>query len=333
MLRGKKIRYVSYGLGVMGIRTAKVLQDKPGTECVGAIDIDPNLKGRDLGDIIGTGKTGVLISGDADSVLSETKPDIAVHMTASRISQVKEQLLGIVRHGVNVVSSCEELSYPLFSSPEATEEIDKAAKENRVTVLGTGINPGFLMDTLPIILTGACLRVDSIKVKRVMDATKRRGPFQKKIGAGLTPESFKEFVKGAGHVGLEESISLIASALDWKLDRIDVKAPEPVLSKQFIKTPYAEVKPGNVAGVRQIATGIKGGKELIELNFQAYLGAPEEYDSVFIKGEPTINEKISPCINGDVGTVAMIVNSMPKVIEAEPGLMTMKDLPIPSALG
>jgi 2,4-diaminopentanoate dehydrogenase len=327
----RNIRYVCYGLGVMGTKTAIALQDKVGIECVGAIDANPDLIGMDMGEVIGAKKNGIKISSDVSSVLSMTKPDIAIHMTSSRIAIVKEQLSGILRHGVNVVSSCEELLYPFFSSPEEAKDLDRIAKDNGVTILGTGINPGFLMDTLPIVLTGACLRVDSIEVTRVMDATKRRGPFQKKIGAGLTIKQFEEFIRGAGHVGLEESISLVSNALGWKLDDIVVEQVEPVLSQELIVTPHVEVDKGNVAGVKQVAFGVRNGKKLIILNFQAYLGAPEEYDSISIVGEPNINEIISPCVNGDVGTVAMIINSIPKVIDAPPGLVTMKDLPIISA--
>jgi hypothetical protein len=190
------------------------------------------------------------------------------------------------------------------------------------------------MDTLVITLTGVCQKVNKIKVTRLMNAGTRRIPFQKKIGAGLTVTEFKEKIEKkiiTGHVGLEQSIAMIAEALGWKLDKIEIDPVEPVIAKTYVESEAIKVKPGQASGLRQKARGIKEGKETITLDFQAYIGAEEEYDSITIEGIPKINQKISPCVHGDFGTVAIIANSIPKVINAPPGLMTMKDLPIPSS--
>jgi len=317
------LRLVLYGVGAIGQHIAEFLLEKEGVEIVGAIDVAKDKVGKDLGDVLTLGKRlGVTVSNDPDAVLSKVKADVVVHATTSFLKQAYPQIAKAIEHGVNVVSTCEELSYPYSTDPELAKRLDELAKKYSVTVLGTGINPGFIMDTLIIALTGVCQKVETIKVTRMINAAMRRASFQKKIGVGLTVDEFKEKMENkviTAHVGLEQSISMIASALGWKLDKIDVD------------TQAIEVKPDQVAGIRQLARGMRRGKEVITLDLQAYAGAEEEYDSIIIEGTPRIQGKISPGVHGDLATVAIVVNSIPKVINAEPGLMTMKDLPVPSA--
>lgn len=329
------MKVVLYGVGAVGSLIATELLRRKGVEVVGAVDIAEEKVGKDLGDVIGLGRhLGTAVSDDIDSVLSKVDADIVVHATSSFLKDVYSQIVAVMKNGVSVVSTCEELCYPYATDRRIVEEIDRLAKEHRVTVLGAGINPGFLMDTLVIVLTGVCQKINRIEVKRVMNATTRRAPFQKKIGAGLTVGEFEEKMRTkiiTGHVGLEQSIMMIADALGWKLGGIQVNTVEPIIADKRTQTQAAKVEPGCVAGLRQTAMGMKHGKPVIVLDFQAYVGATEEYDSITIDGTPAIHEKISPCIHGDIGTVAMIVNSIPKVLNAPPGLVTMKDLPIPSA--
>ncbi|MGQ9460743.1 MAG: NAD(P)H-dependent amine dehydrogenase family protein [Candidatus Bathyarchaeaceae archaeon] len=330
----EKVRVVLYGVGAVGSSIAKFLLQKEGVEIVGAIDVAEEKVGKDLGEVLGIGKRlGVMVSNDPNAVLSRVKADIMVHATASFLKQIYPQIAKALEHGVNVVSTCEELAYPYATEPELARKLDELAKENGVTVLGTGINPGFLMDTLVITLTSVCQKVERIRVTRTINAATRRGPFQKKIGAGFLINEFRKRIERKiimGHVGLKESISMIADALGWKLDRIEVDLVEPVIAKTRVESEMIQVEPGKVAGLKQRARGLKEGKEVITLDFQAYMGA-EEYDSITIEGVPSIHMKIDPCVHGDIGTVAMIVNSIPKVINAQSGLVTMKDLPIPSA--
>jgi hypothetical protein len=331
----KKVRIVHYGVGVVGGLIAKFLLEKEGVDIVGAIDIAKDKVGKDLGEVLGLRrKLGINVSNDTDSVLKQTKPDMAIHTTSSFLKDTYPQITSIVKHGVNVVSTCEELSYPYVTEPELAKKLDALAKENGVTVLGTGINPGFLMDTLVIALTAPCEKIEKIEVTRVMNAAMRRVPFQKKIGAGLTVEEFRQKIEKkqiTGHVGLEQSIAMIADALRWKLDRIAIESVEPVKAKKAVESKDIKVKAGNAAGLRQKAKGIMNGKEVIVLDFQAYIGAEEEYDAITIKGVPMISQKIQPCVHGDIGTIAMVVNMIPKVTNAPAGLITMKDLPVPSA--
>jgi len=330
-----KVKVVLYGVGEVGCRIARHLLEKEGIEIVGAIDVAKDKIGKDLGEVLGLGKRlGVKISDNPDTVLSNAKPNIIVHATSSFLKQIYPQIETCIKHKVNIVSTCEELSYPYESDSQIAKKIDTLAKKNQVTVLGTGINPGFLMDTLVITLTGLCQKVEKIKVTRLMNAATRRVPFQKKIGAGLTVSEFKDKMeKGqiTGHVGLTQSISMIAAALAWKLDEIIIDKVQPVIATKPASSEAIKVEKGKVAGLKQVARGIKKGKEVIKLEFQAYLGAEEEHDSIDIDGLPPIHQKISPCVHGDYGTVAIIVNSIPKVLNAPHGLMTMKDLPLPNA--
>ena len=331
----RKVKVAIFGVGAVGSLIAKFLLEKEGVEIVGAIDIAKDKVGKDLGEVLGINKkVGVKVSDDVDAVLSKTKPDIAIHATSSFLKDTHQQLASLIKHGVKVISTCEELSNPYYTEPKIAKELDALARNHGATVLGTGINPGFLMDTLVITLTAVCQKIEKIEAVRVMNAATRRLPFQKKIGAGLTVEEFQKKIESrqiTGHVGLEQSIAMIADALAWKLDKIIAEPVEPVIAKKSVENEYIKVRAGQAAGLRQKAKGIIKNKEVIVLDFQAYIGAEEEYDAITIHGIPTIKEKIQPCVHGDIGTVAMVVNAIPKVIKAPPGLLTMKDLPVPSA--
>jgi 4-hydroxy-tetrahydrodipicolinate reductase len=235
----------------------------------------------------------------------------------------------LIKAGVNIVSTAEELSFPWRKEPKLAADLDRLAKENKVTVLATGINPGFLMDTWPLAMTAVCQEVKRIRVARIQDASVRRLPFQKKIGAGCTPEEFRKLVDAGTlrHVGLAESIAMIAAGLRWELDDIRDEI-EPIIARSEVRSQYLTVKPGQAAGVKQVGRGLKGGQELITLDFQAYLGARESYDAVYITGTPNMEVVIKGGTHGDIATAAIVVNAISRVMEAPPGLITMKDLPI-----
>ncbi len=331
----EKAKAVQFGCGPIGCSVVRYAWQRPDIELVGAIDIDKSLVGRDLGEVAGTNnKIGVSISADADAVLSQVKPDVVFLTTSSSLKVVYPQVEKCVAAGANVVSTCEELAYPYRKDPQLSAEIDKIAKANNVTVLTTGVNPGFLMDAWPLFMTGVCQQVKQVKIVRVQDASPRRGPFQKKIGAGRTLEEFKKLVATGTlkHVGLPESIAMIASGLGWKLDEI-TESIEPVVAKAQVKTDFVTVEPGQTAGVRQVGRGIRAGEELVTLEFEASVGAPESYDAVYITGTPNLEVVIKRGTHGDIATAAIVVNSVQRVIDAPSGLVTMKDLPMVSALG
>ncbi|MCP2604923.1 hypothetical protein NLC29_02075, partial [Candidatus Aminicenantes bacterium AH-873-B07] len=301
----------------------------------GVIDIDPKKVGKDMGEILKLPeKTGIIVSNNSKEIFEKSKAIAVIHTTSSYLPQVFPQIKECIEAGLNVISTCEELSFPYKRHPELAKEIDSIAKKHQVTVVGTGINPGYLMDTLPLTLTGPCLEVKSIKVTRIMNSAKRRIPFQKKVGTGLNPEEFKKYIDEriiTGHVGLLESINMIADGLGWKLDEAKELPPEPVIAEKEIDTPLCKVIPGKVLGLKSIAYGKIDGKEVIKLSFIAYAGVEEEYDEIIIEGKPNIHQKIIGGVHGDIGTIATTINTIPKAINALPGLYTMKDLPVPSA--
>ncbi|MFQ5821474.1 MAG: dihydrodipicolinate reductase [Candidatus Heimdallarchaeota archaeon] len=330
-----RVKIVSYGIGVLGMRIAKAALERTNLEIVGALDVDPDKVGKDLGDLLEIGKKlGIIVTNDPKQLFTEVQPDIIIHTTSSYLKDVYPQLEECIKAKLNVISTTEELSWPWDNEPDLARQLDELAKQHGVTVTGTGINPGYLMDTLPLVLTAPCLDVKSIKITRMMNSAHRRIPFQKKIGTGLTVDEFKQYVADktiTGHVGLVESGQMIAGGLGWKLDEIKEFPPEPVIAEADITTPYKTVKKGQVLGLKSIATAKKDGKTVITFEFIAYAGNDPEYDAVSIEGTPNIHERVEGGIHGDIGTIAMVLNTIPKVLKAAPGLKTMKDLPLPCA--
>jgi 4-hydroxy-tetrahydrodipicolinate reductase len=296
---------------------------------VGAIDIDKGKVGNDVGDLLEfPRKTGVVVSDKALRVLRENKPDVVTHATSSYMEMIYPQISEIVGEGSSVVSSAEELSYPFVKYPELSSKIHRQAMERDVVVLGTGINPGFLLDTLAVTLSGVCQKVNSIRAERVVDASRRRLPLQKKIGAGLTPQEFETKVSEGKikHVGLPESVGLIALAMGWKVGEIQERIT-PVIAEKEVGSDFVKVPAGAVAGVRQVAKGILAGQELVVLDLRMYLGAQNPHDSILIDGVPPVDMTIRGGVHGDKATPAVVVNATQKILELKPGLRTMIDLP------
>jgi hypothetical protein len=326
------IRVLHFGLGPIGAAVVKQIAARPGFKIVGAIDTDAAKAGRDLGDVVGFGRRlGLRVQDNAAKALKAAKPDIVVHCTSSLIKKVMPQIETILESKAAIVSTTEELSYPGHTHIRLSRQIHAWAKKARVAVLGTGINPGFVMDALPIMLTAACERVDRVEVNRVQDARLRRLPFQQKIGAGLTTEQFQNKVRDGSvrHIGLTESIAMIADALGWPLDRISDDV-QPKLAMVTVASEFLAVDPGYVCGIVQDGVGYRKGRPAIRLHMEAYLGAPESYDSVDIEGFPSLSMKIAGGIQGDLGTASIVVNSIPRVLAASPGLHTMRDIALPS---
>lgn len=329
----EKIRVVLYGCGVMGRRIAQALLAKKSFEIVGAVDVNPEIVGRDVGELLEPARPiGVRVEKDAPALFRRVRAQAVLHATSSRLESVQPQLAQCVEAGLDVVSTCEELSFPWKRHPERARELDALARRHDATLVGTGINPGYLMDTLPVFLTAPCLRVDSIRVTRRMNSARRRVPFQEKVGTALTPDEFQRKISSGaitGHVGLMESIHLIASSLGWTLDEVRELPPEPVLAERETPTALGPVPPGRVIGLRSVAYGSRGGARVVELEFCAHAGVTEEYDEVVLKGDPGLHQKILGGVHGDTGTVAMAIHTVPRAIAAPAGLRTMTELEVP----
>jgi len=326
----KKIRAIQYGVGPIGASIARLMREKQAIEICGAIDTDPAKAGRDLGEVIGASDApwGVTIWSDAKAVLEETA-DVVIHSTSSSLPKVMDQLLGCLEAESCVVSTCEELSYPYRTHPELAAKLDATAKDWGVALVGTGVNPGFVMDKLVITLAAVSQRIDHAKALRVVDASKRRLPLQKKIGAGMSVEEFREKVKTGiiKHVGLPESVAMIADSLNLQVDQI-TETIEPKIATERVQTEFLTVEPGQAAGVHQIARGVASGKELICLELQMYVGAKDPADTITLGGHPNIGLVIPGGSHGDIATASVVVNSIPVILDAPAGLRTARDLPI-----
>jgi 4-hydroxy-tetrahydrodipicolinate reductase len=329
------IRVMLVGLGPIGAAVARQVVERKGYQLVGAVDIDENMVGRDAGEVIELGRPlRVKVTAQIGKTIKSTRPDVAVVCTSSALRSVVPQFEEVLKHNVPIVTTTEEAAYPSRANRRLALRIDEAARKAKVAVLGTGVNPGFTMDALPIALTAVCERVDSIEVLRVQDARVRRLPFQQKIGAGLTAEQFERQVESGNvrHVGFTESIQMIADALSWKLDRITDDI-EPKIAEREVASELLAVDPGYVAGIIQRGAGYVKGEPRIKLRLEAYLGAPESYESVRIEGSPRIHSRIEGGVHGDIATASMAVNSIPAVIAARPGFRTMRDMRLPSFYG
>jgi 4-hydroxy-tetrahydrodipicolinate reductase len=328
----QKIKIAQFGLGPIGIETLKLAASKPWAEIVGGIDIDPSKVGKSLAEITGIGSlSGARVHRSLDELLAHARPDLIFHTSVSKIKAAIAQVEPMVRAGISVVSSCEELLYPPLREPELAKQLDAACKAGGARVLGTGVNPGFVMDVLPVCLTGVCRNVTAIHVQRVVNATTRRGPLQKKIGSGLSPAEFERlFAEGkAGHAGLKDTAALVAHCMGWNISEL-TETCKAMVADHDIKTPHVEVKRGQCCGLHQYGEAKVAGRVVLTLDLKMYLDAPNPHDATQIEGEPSLTMRIEGGVAGDAATVASLVNAAPRVLKAPPGLLLMTDIGVPS---
>lgn len=321
-----KTRILQVGLGPLGQKTVQFAVTR-GFKIVAAVDSSPALIGKDLGEVCGLKKMNVIIKADVKSALKNKKADIAVVTTVSSLVRMQDLVAEIAREKLSIVSTCEELSFPWKTQSGLAKKLDKLCKKHKIALLGTGVNPGYLMDYLPTVLTAVSKKVDSIEVWRVQNASTRRIPFQQKIGAALTLEQFKKKEKEGTlrHVGLPESVDFIAARMGWKLTK-KTETLNPVIAKEEITSGYKIIKAGMASGVEQVGRGFIGKREVITLYFRAAVGEEKSYDTIQISGEPMIRSTIENGINGDIATCAITLNAIESVLLARPGLVTMSDI-------
>ena len=326
------ISALQIGFGPLGIQIAKYIAQKETVKTVGVVDINPSFAGKKLSDISSELSNEVSIYPSVKEAINQLqeKPDVAIITTVSSLDKLIPQVEEVALFGVPVVSTCEELSYPWILQPELSKQLDAICKTNNIACLGTGVNPGFLMDYLPSVLTSISKEVNHVLVERIQDATPRRVPFQKKIGAGLTIEAFrkKEATGTLRHVGLKESVYLLANAIGVVLDEV-TESLDPVIARANVASKHVQVKKGEARGVEQIAHGYVNGECKIKMHFKAAIGEPRSYDKVTIKGVPNFSSEIEGGINGDIATCAITINSIKSVLKAPGGLLTMSDIAVP----
>ena len=326
-------RVIQIGFGSLGQHITRSILKRENLELVSVIDANPELVNRPIKELLGDEiDSDVTVTDDLKNVLRGTPADVAIVATSSSLETVAPTIEMCLKTGLDVISICEELSFPYQKEPKLAENLNKVAVQNSKTVVGTGINPGYLMDLLPIVLTGPCQSMETIRVTRHMNSSHRRPSFQKKIGTGMTRNEFRKNIdegKITGHVGLVESIQMIDAALNLGLDEIEELPPEAIIADSKITNSFATVEKGDVLGLKSVGVGRRMGEEIVTLDFQAYAEATPQYDEVIIEGLPRIQQRIEGGVQGDHGTIGMILNLIPIVINESPGLKTMKDLPVP----
>ena len=326
-----KMKVAQFGLGPIGIETIKLAASKPWIEVVGGIDIDPAKVGKSLGEITGLEQLQTArVYRSLDDLLAVARPDVIFHTSVSKIKEACAQIEPIAHRGISVVSSCEELLYPPLRDPALAAQLDKVCKEGGARVLGTGVNPGFVMDVIPVCLTGVCREVRAVHVQRVVNATTRRGPLQKKIGSGLEPAAFEKlFAEGkAGHAGLKESAALIAHCLGWKIADL-TETCRAMVADHDIHTPHVDVRKGQCCGLHQHAEAKVDGRVCLTLDLKMYLDAPNPHDACQLEADPPLSLRLEGGVAGDTATVASLVNAAPRVLKAPPGLLLMTDIALP----
>ncbi len=324
------VRVALVGLGPIGIEVGRAFAIRPGVVILGGADPAPTLAGRDLGELLVGSAGGQAIDPSAAALYARSqdnrhRADVAILCTGSRLERVAPQIEEAVDAGLHVISTCEELAFPYLRHARLAQKLDARARERNVVVLGTGVNPGLVMDRLALAVASACLSVEHIRVERVVDAAKRRGPLRAKVGAGLTVEEFRAGVEAGrlGHVGLGESAALVARGLRAPLDEV-TETLDPVIAG----TDTEGVPAGRVLGVQQSAVALSGGREVARLELRMFVGAPDPHDRITVAGDPPLDVTVAGGFQGDRATVGTVVNAVPFVVSAKPGLKTVISLPL-----
>ena len=326
----RDLKIIHVGLGPIGVGIARMVLAKEGLKVVGACDPAAEKANKDLGDVLGLGKKlRIKVAGDPVKFIKSAKADVAVVSTTSSAKVVKATIEALLNRGINVVTTCEEFAYPVPANAKVFRDLDVIAKKKKVTVLGTGVNPGFAMDALALTMTAPCESVTRVSVTRIVDAGTRRLPLQRKVGAGLSLAQFSR-AKAEGtvrHVGLPESVQMIADALGFKLERVE-ETLEPAIAPRDLNTDYLRIAAGTAAGIKQSARGYTKAGLAISLDLHMYVGADSPKDHIVIDGSPSMDMTVKGGIAGDIATAAISVNAIPKVMSARPGVLTMRDIPL-----
>ncbi len=337
----ENIKVVIWGFGAMGKGMADMLVTKKGVEITGVCDLHPDLVGNSIFNVLEQ-KQGnhpeVLVSDDIDTLLNKENCDLVLLATDSFTKKAFPKMKMILEKGINVISTAEEMAYPKAQEPELAKELHDIAKANGVTVLGTGINPGFIMDLLVVALSGTMIDVTHVEANRVNSLSPFGPAVMEEQGVGITLDEFNHGVETAtlaGHVGFSESVNMIADALGVKLDGFEQQM-KPIVTTVDRKSKYGEALKGNVAGVNMTGQGLVNGEVFIDMKHPQQIEPEMEGthtgDYINLKGTPDIHMAITPEIDGGIGTIAMCVNMIPHVLNAKPGLKTMIDLPVPRAI-
>jgi 4-hydroxy-tetrahydrodipicolinate reductase len=326
------IRVIVIGLGPIGISAAeKVLADK-GLQLVGLVDVDPKKIGKTLADVGGKVSGGpAIVSSISEAAMHGA--GVAIVTTTSKFDKIIPTLRQLMGHQIHVVSSCEEMSWPTYLNPELAKKIDDEAKRAGVALLGTGVNPGFVMDYFPVVFSSMVTQVSSVKVGRYVDASTRRQPLQAKVGATMTVEHFNGLAREGkiGHMGIAESVAMLAHGLGREIRKGDVKVTlDPVVADREMPSLLGTIKPGQVCGMHNTAKWSGHGLS-IDLDLIMAIGTKDPHDLIEIGGPVPLKLRIEGGTPGDSATVASLVNFARVLPRCTPGLKTMLDVPVAGA--
>jgi len=323
------MRILHIGLGPLGRKLIQDLYGRGLGELAGAVDVAADLAGKPVSRVVEGVRCALPVLDSLERFRDWKSVDCAIVTTSSALETCAPTLRALLERGIPVVSTCEELVWPWLRQAALAEQLDRLARRRGARLLGTGVNPGFVMDALPLFATAVCRKVDGLHVWRIQDASTRRVPFQRKIGVGLSESEFVERVVAGGlrHVGLGESLHLLAHHLGWTIDHWDEEL-SIVRAKSPLKSGLGKVARGRGAGIRQVAHGYEGEVLRIVLEFQASIGQRDPHDRVLVRGEPELDLRVEGGIHGDVATSAIALNAAAVLPNAAPGLHTMASLPL-----
>ncbi len=319
---------VVMGLGSIGQEIARAALRSEELELIGAVDKHPKIAGRSLTDLLGQPAGTFKVQSSLAQAVGKRRGAVLLHATGSKLPQVKDQILEAILLGMHVVSTCEELAFPWLNHPKLADQLDAAAERGDVSVVGTGVNPGFVLDRLVATLGQVCGEIRHVKATRIVDARTRREALQRKVGAGLTEAEFFALADqdGLGHVGLVESAALAALGLGLDCDDFEEELA-PVFAEEDISGGAFMVKKGRVAGIFQSATGLIEGRELVRLELTIAVGAEPPGDTIELDADPPLKLHIANGIAGDRATAHLVINAAPRVTAAGRGLLTVLELP------
>jgi len=323
-------RILHVGIGPLGQRILSDMHDRSVGHIVALVDTSPGLAGKSVASLVPAADPKLRVLPNLEAVDNWDNIDCALVTTSSDLPSCAPTFREILRRGKPIISTCEELIYPWLRHVGLSEELDELAKKHGGKLLGTGVNPGFLMDALPVMLTSVCKTVRGISCYRIQDASARRIPFQVKIGVGLDEAQFDAKVKNGTlrHVGLGESLHFIAHYTGMKIERWDEDIL-PVKAERDLTSGVGPIPRGKVCGVRQTARAYSDERVVLHMEFQASIGQRDPHDRITIDGDPPIDMVIAGGVHGDIATSAIVLNSIPKILSAPPGLHTMATVAMP----
>jgi 4-hydroxy-tetrahydrodipicolinate reductase len=323
----------------MGSNMLRLLQSKPPARIVGAIDHDPGKIGRDAGDVAGLGKNlGVAVGFPPETVLDRVEADLVLHTPTAFCDEAYDQIMGIIDCGMNIITICQELFFPIGRNRAIARDIDRRAREKGVRITAVGINPGFVMDLIPILCSVPCWKIDRLFVQRVVDFSPYGPDEMRHIGANLTQDDFLEGVEAGkiGHIGLLETAAMVGHCLGFPIDELK-QTKQPLLTKTHRESLFVKIEPGKVCGFKQSVAGLVEGKKILDFRMVGIVSPDRDEDGVEmgdytrIYGQPsvdiTIKEEIAQ--KGGLGTSGVAVNMIPVLLDSDPGFHPMNEYVIP----